>query len=84
MASTKVEQRNLPQLLSELDEKGALNVRRGPADFAGRVIVTWDDPADLSMTEEEYRQNMLAYLPVYILGGLIAALMVAVMVIVSL
>ena len=81
MPQKKVAQRSLPALMTELEEQGALNVRRGRAGFDGKVLVTWDEPGD--MTEEEYQAAMLAWVPLYILSGLLAALIIAVVLIVG-
>lgn len=44
MGRGKVLQRQLRAFLSELEEKGAGNVRRLRPRFDGSIEVTWDDP----------------------------------------
>lgn len=64
-----VPQQGLQDLLDELQGRGATNVRRLPARFDGSVEVTWDEPGD-ALREEEYREDLRAYVPVYLLSGL--------------
>ena len=78
MGRGKVPQRQLRAFLSELEEKGAGNVRRLPPRFDGSIEVTWDDPEAMVLKDNDFKTDLRAWVPVYILSGFFFALVVVV------
>jgi len=78
MGRGKVPHRQLRAFLSELEEKGARNVRRLPPRFDGSIDVTWDDPEAIVLKDNDFKTDLRAWVPVYILSGFFFALVVVV------
>lgn len=82
MGRKEVPQKDLPALLSDLEEKGAKKIRRSPARFDGTVEVTWDDsPQDVALRKAELKAwRGVAVVSVFValvVAAVLAILMVA-------
>jgi hypothetical protein len=78
MGRGTVPPRHLRAFLSELEEKGARNVRRLPPRFDGSIDVTWDDPEAVVLKDKDFQTDLRAWVPVYILSGFFFVLVVVV------
>ena len=83
MGRGKVRLRELPVLVSELEEKGASDVRRRPARFDGWVEVTWHEPESSMLKSSDFSTDVLPWIPAYVLGGIYLVFVVVVFVIIG-
>jgi len=68
MGRAVVHQRQLHGFLKELREKGVTRVSREAARFDGSVEVRWSDPG-AALRDEEFRADLRAFLPAWVLSG---------------
>jgi hypothetical protein len=77
MGRREVHQRDLPALLTELEDLGATDIKRSPARFDGVVVVRWKD----APLERELRKAELqGWKSAMVVSALIALLIVGIMV----
>ncbi len=83
MGRGKVRLRELPVLVSELEEKGASDIRRRPARFDGWVEITWHEPESSMLRSTDFSADVLPSMPTYVLGGIYVVFVVVVFVIIQ-
>lgn len=77
MGRAVVHQRQLPGFLKGLREKGVTRISREPARFDGSVAVRWSEPG-AALRDAEFRADLRAFLPAFVLSGIFLLLVVAV------
>lgn len=81
MPRQKVQHREVTALVTELEARGATDIRRSPVGLDGSVVVRWTESA---ADRDRFRQDLAAYKPAYALAAILVAMVVAAMILLSL